>query len=83
MSRKFNSCSDSKDMSVFLPRQDAKSPSIKCRSSNSKHISQVDENVSSIHGKFGRSTGSGQSDRITESKFNSVRSIFEQNSKAN
>ena len=82
-SRKFNNPAESKDMSVFLPHQDAKSPSIKCRSSNTKHISQVDENVPSINGKFGRSAGSGQSDRITESKFNSVRSIFEQKSKAN
>ena len=82
-SKKFNHSADSKEISVFLPHQNAKSPSIKCRSSNTKHISQVDENVSSINGKFGRSTGSGQSDRITESKFNSVRSIFEQKSKAN
>ena len=82
-SRKFNNPADSKDMSVFVLRQDAKSPSVKCRSSITENISRVDENVPSINGKFGRSTGSGQSDRITESKFNSVRSIFEQKSKAN
>ena len=50
---------------------------------NSDDMSNKDGKYASLVGKYGRGSGSNIAERISESKFNSVRSIFEQKAKTN
>ena len=75
--RNRNFSTDSKPRSLFLQPSEPNKTSSK-RYSNIEPTSDKDNKYNVLVGKYGRGIPSGQSERITESKFNSVRSIFEQ-----
>ena len=86
-SRTRNISSDSKQKSVY-PHQAGlnKNPLVTCQSNNiESKISDKEGKYTSVVGKYGRGCvgSSAQPERISESKFNSVRNIFEQKTKNN
>ena len=77
--RNRNISSDSKQRSIFnQPSELNKSSSKAGKSNNIELVPERDGKYSALVGKYGRGNGSNQSERISESKFNSVRNIFEQ-----
>ena len=84
--RSRNISTDSKQKSVFLQHSEAsKSPVVPCsRYSKTESIPPNPEGkYPSLVGKYGRGMSSSQSERISESRFNSVRNIFEQKGNTN
>ena len=75
--RNRNFSTDSKQRSIFLQPSEPRQTSSK-RYSNIEPMSDKDNKYNALVGRYGRGMASVQSERITESKFNSVRSIFEQ-----
>ena len=77
--RNRNVSSDSKQRSIFIqPSELNKSSSKSGRTNNIESALDRDSKYNALVGKYGRQSGINQSERVTESKFNSVRNIFEQ-----
>ena len=76
--RNRNISSDSKQRAIFFQPSELNKTSQTGQTHNPESTPNKDRKYSALVGKYGRGIGSNQSERITESKFNSVRSMFEQ-----